>query len=78
MNRDAPRGCPDPDSARSDTEIGEVTAIGDDVKEVKAGDRIVFTRGLGQTVQVDADSFVVLKESQVLAVLKKRQHLAAA
>lgn len=48
--------------------FGSVVAIGPEVKDVKVGDRILFTRYTGDTVKHNDETLVTLREPDVLAV----------
>ena len=66
-----------PDTAKEKPQEGKIVAIGkgktEDGKllpmEVKVGDRILYGKYSGTEVTVDGDEYVVLHESDILAVL---------
>jgi len=67
-----------PDNAAEKPDQGEVLAIGngkimEDGKvralDVKVGDKILFGKYSGQTVKVDGDELLVLREDDVMAVI---------
>jgi chaperonin GroES len=69
-----------PDSAAEKPDQGEILAVGpgkaNDKGEVKAlgvkvGDRVLFGKYSGQTVQVDGDELLVMKEEDLFAVVEK-------
>jgi len=69
-----------PDTAKEKPQEGEVIAAGpgrisDEGKLVemtlKQGDRILFGKYSGTEVSVEGDDFLIMRESDVLAVLKK-------
>ena len=68
-----------PDSAKEKPREGEVIAVGpgkmtDDGKrgemQVKKGDRILFTSYAGTEVKVDGQELLIMRESDVLAVVE--------
>lgn len=59
-----------PDSAKEKPQMAEVLAVGKEVKEVKAGDRILYTKYGPTEVKVDGQELLLLKEEDVLAVVK--------
>jgi chaperonin GroES len=68
-----------PDSAKNKPTRGHVVAVGngrlmDDgtrsKPEVKVGDRVVFLSYAGETVEVGDDEFLLMRESDVLAVIE--------
>jgi chaperonin GroES len=68
-----------PDSAAEKPDQGEVLAVGPgktndkgDLKAltVKVGDRVLFGKYSGQTVKVDGDELLVMKEEDLFAVVE--------
>jgi chaperonin GroES len=69
-----------PDNAAEKPDQGEVLAIGagkrDDSgkvipMDVKVGDRVLFGKYAGQTVKVDGNELLVMREEDIMAVLQK-------
>jgi len=69
-----------PDNAAEKPDQGEVLAVGpgrldedgDRIKmDVKVGDRVLFGKYSGQTVKVDGEELLVMKEEDLLAVVEK-------
>lgn len=67
-----------PDAATEKPDQGEILAVGpgrrgDDGKlvalDVKVGDRVLFGKYSGQTVKVDGDELLVMKEDDLFAVV---------
>lgn len=66
-----------PSSAKEETNIAEVIAIGkeilDDDKtkdELKVGDKVLFSKYAGTEVELKREKFIVLKYQDLLAVVK--------
>jgi chaperonin GroES len=68
-----------PDSAKDKPQEGEVIAVGkgksnDEGKvfplELKDGDRILFGKYAGTEIKIDGEDFVIMREEEVLGVLK--------
>lgn len=68
-----------PDNAAEKPDQGEIVAVGggkvgDDGKVrplgVKAGDKVLFGKYSGQTVKVDGDELLVLREEDIMAVIE--------
>jgi len=68
-----------PESAAEKPDQGEVIAVGtgkrtEDGKvlapEVKAGDKVLFGKYAGQTVKVDGEELLVIREDEILAVIQ--------
>ena len=68
-----------PDTAKEKPQQGEVVAVGpgkvsDDgtriAPEVKEGDRVLYGKYSGTEVTVSEEQFLILRESDVLAILK--------
>lgn len=69
-----------PDAATEKPDQGEVLAVGpgrrDDngklvALDVKVGDRVLFGKYSGQTVKVDGEELLVMKEDDLFAVVEK-------
>ena len=61
-----------PDSAKEKPQSAEVLAVGKDVKEVKVGDQVVHSGGYDvKTIKLDGEELLLIKEEDVLAVVKK-------
>ncbi|MCL1623265.1 co-chaperone GroES [Moraxella sp. Tifton1] len=66
-----------PGSAQEKPQQGEVIAVGNGQitdngvrpLDVKVGDRVLFGQYAGQTVKVDGEELLIMKESDVLGVL---------
>ena len=73
-----------PDNAAEKPDQGEVLAVGPGrkndkgeliVPQVKTGDRVLFGKYSGQTVKVDGDELLVMKEDDLFAVVEGALHL---
>jgi chaperonin GroES len=67
-----------PDTAKEKPMEGEVVAVGSGVRDetgkivpldVKAGDRVLFSKWSGTEVNMDGEEFLVVKESDIMGVL---------
>lgn len=58
------------EQAREKTQLAEVVAIGKDAKEVKVGDKIVYSEYGPNRFKQGSDEFLIIKEEDVLAVVK--------
>jgi len=72
------RGIIIPDSAKEKPQEGKIIAVGkgklaeDGTKtplDVKAGDRVLFTRYAGSEVSLDGEEYLVMREEDLLGVL---------
>ncbi|TAN10860.1 MAG: co-chaperone GroES [Burkholderiaceae bacterium] len=70
-----------PDNAAEKPDQGEVMAVGPGKRNdkgdlmdmnVKVGDRVLFGKYSGQTVKVDGDELLVMKEDDLFAVVVKK------
>ncbi len=68
-----------PDTAKEKPQEGEVVAVGpghrdDDGKltplDVKAGDRVLFSKYGGTEVKVDGEDLIILRESDILGIIE--------
>ena len=69
-----------PDTAKEKPQEGKVLAVGTGARDdsgklvpldVKVGDRVLFGKYSGQTVKVDGDELLVMKEDDLFAVVEK-------
>lgn len=49
---------------------GEVTAVGDEFKEVKIGDKVVFAKYGGTEIKLEGEDYLVLGEDDVLGIIE--------
>jgi len=70
-----------PDTAAEKPDQGEIMAVGkgkvmDDGKvralEVKVGDRVLFGKYSGQTVKVEGDELLVMREEDIMGVIESK------
>ena len=60
-----------PDTASKEKPIiGEVTAIGEAIKEIKIGDKVIYEKYAGTEVKDNDDVYLLLEEKNVLAVVE--------
>ncbi len=69
-----------PDNAAEKPDQGEIVAVGpgkrDDAgkiiaPDVKVGDRVLFGKYSGQTVKVEGEELLVMREEDIMAVIEK-------
>ena len=59
-----------PDTAKQDKpQIGEVIAIGKDVKIVKVGQNVVFAKYGPTEINLESEDYLIIKEEDILATL---------
>jgi len=58
-----------PDSAKEKPQSGKVEAVGDEVKALKVGDKILFDRYSGSKISIDNVDYLIIKEEDVLGIL---------
>lgn len=67
-----------PDTAKEKPMEGEVVAVGNGLRDdsgkvvaldVKAGDRVLFSKWSGTEVQIDGEELLVMKESDIMGVI---------
>jgi chaperonin GroES len=63
-----------PDSAKEKPQEGEPGKLTEEGKrlsmDVKAGDKILFGRYSGNEVRIDDEEYLIMRESEVLGILK--------
>ncbi len=78
--RTSPGGIVIPDTAAEKPIQGEVIAVGNGIHlengevrplDVKKGDKVLYGKYSGTEVKVDGEDLLVVKESEILAVLEK-------
>ena len=69
-----------PDTAAEKPDQGEVIAVGPGKRndrgeliamDVKVGDRVLFGKYSGQTVKVEGEEFLVMREDDIMGVIEK-------
>lgn len=60
-----------PDAAKERPEQGEVIEVGKDVKEVKKGDQVVFSKYGPTEVKIEGVEYLIVKEEDILAIVNK-------
>jgi len=69
-----------PDTATEKPDQGEIVAVGAGKKDdqgklipldVKVGDRVLFGKYAGQTVKVEGDELLVMREEDIMGVVEK-------
>ena len=69
-----------PDAAKEKPQIGKVVAIGpgkllDNGKRgkmnVKSKDEVIYAKYMGNDVEIDDETYVILKESDILGIVEK-------
>jgi chaperonin GroES len=58
------------EQAKDKTQVAEVVAVGKDVKEVKVGDKIIHSEYGPNRFKQGSDEYLIVKEEDVLAVVK--------
>lgn len=58
-----------PQTAQEKTQIATVEAVGDEVKSVKVGDKILHDKYSGTAVKYEGEEYLILSIKDVLAVI---------
>jgi chaperonin GroES len=59
-----------PDKAAEKPKVAKVLKVGKEVKNVKAGDRIVYKSYSTTDIKLDGKEYVLVKEEDILATVK--------
>ena len=63
-----------PDTAKEKPQEGKVLAVGsgkkDEPMELEAGDKVLYGKYAGTEITVDGKSYMIMRQSDVLAVIK--------
>jgi chaperonin GroES len=82
-----PGGIIIPDTAKEKPIMAEVLAVGPGSRDeagkvqpldVKAGDRVLFSKWAGTEVKIDGEDLVIMKESDILGIVEGAQSVKAA
>ena len=62
-----------PDTAKEKPLQGEVIAVGNGTKDeemvLKAGDRVLYGKYAGTEIQLDGETYLIMKQSDVFAII---------
>lgn len=58
-----------PQTAQEKTQTGVVEAIGDEVKTVKVGEKIMHDKYAGTSIKIDGQDYLIVNIKDVLAVI---------
>lgn len=61
-----------PENSQEKPRTAEVIAVGKDVKEIKVKDRVIYKSYSTTEVTIDKDSFILVKEEDVLATVSEK------
>lgn len=59
-----------PDQAQEKPKTAKVVAVGQDAKQIKVGDRILYKTYSTTEVKVEGEDYILVKEEDVLATVK--------
>lgn len=59
-----------PESAQEKPKMASVLAVGSEVKEIKAGDTVLYKSYGPDDVKVDNKDYMIAKEEDILAIIK--------
>jgi len=59
-----------PDAAKEKPQKGKIEAIGDEAKNVKIGDVILFDKYSGSKITIDSQEYLILKEEDILGIIE--------
>jgi chaperonin GroES len=59
-----------PDKAAEKPKIAKVLAVGKDIKDIKAGDKIIYGGYSHSEVKVGPDEYLLIKNEDIYAIIK--------
>lgn len=59
-----------PDVAKEKPQKGSVYAVGAEVKEVKAGNTVLFDKYSGSKLKIDNVEYLIIKEEDILGIIE--------
>ena len=57
------------DSAKESANIAVIESVGPEVKDLKAGDRIIYSQYAGTEVKVQGKDYLIIKAEDILAII---------
>jgi chaperonin GroES len=69
-----------PDTAKEESQIGEVIAVGEgrllengEIRplKVKEGDKVLFSKYAGNEIKIDGEELLVIREEDILAIVEE-------
>jgi chaperonin GroES len=58
-----------PSQAKEKPQFAEIVAVGEEVKEVKAGDKVVFKKYVGTEIKVEGEELTICDVEDILAIM---------
>ncbi len=80
MEQKTPGGIILPDTAKEESQVGEVIAVGEgklleDGKllplKVKVGQKVLYSKYAGSEVEIDGEKYLVMREEDILAIVEE-------
>jgi chaperonin GroES len=59
-----------PDVAKEKPQKGSVEAVGSEVKEVKAGNTVLFDKYSGSKIKLNDTEYLIIKEEDILGIIE--------
>lgn len=59
-----------PDTVAEKPSQGIVVAVGNAITEIKAGDKILFTKAAGEETKMEGKEFLIMEEEKVIAIIE--------
>ncbi len=59
-----------PSQAKEKPQMAEVVAVGSEVEELKAGDKVVFKKYVGTEIKVDQEELTICELADILAIVE--------
>ena len=59
-----------PDAAKEKPKTAKVLAVGSAIKEIKAGDRIIYGGYGNEDLKIDGQEYILIKQENVFATIK--------
>ena len=59
-----------PDNAKEKPSQGKVIAIGDEVKQIAAGDVVVFGEYAGNEITIDGTTYLIIEGDDIYGIMK--------
>ncbi len=59
-----------PDAAKEKPKVAKVLAVGKEVKDLKAGDKIIYGGYSNEDIKIEGQEYILIKQENIFATIK--------
>lgn len=59
-----------PDAAKEKPKTGTVVAVGNEAESLKVGDKVLYGKYAGETLDYEGDAYLIMKEVDIFAIIQ--------